>query len=501
MKFYIKTLSVLILLAFFGCSDLEEDPKSILSPTGFFKSYQDVEANIMGVYGRMTSNVAWGGEWTQAIMLLSDNITVGRPSAAIQNFEIDEFKATPNHYYSRIIWSRGFEIINSTNTAIMGARQVDIEPDLKLRLEAEARAQRALIYFNLVRLFGDLPYFDEPVADIESALDINRNSEAEIYTKIIEDLDFAFVAGRLPNGFPSGAKTRITRGSVATILASVHLTLGNWQEAYESAKFVIDNKADFGYDLVTDFQDLYNADKQDGISEHIFAVDFLGLIRDSDNDDFLSPLTGEGYVFGWSIMVPSMEVYDDWDARDYRKDVSFDTTAFNKAWEPIHYTEFRYAKRPHIAKYTRFVGDSQSKGRRSDLNYPLYRYAEVLLIAAEALNEISGPTAEAQGYVNEIRTRARIWPDYVAEFPPDVDQAGLTADSFRDIVLEERRIELAFEYKRWFDIKRRNLGDQVFKGPNSLEPQPNFDGSKHYLLPIPQRELDVNPNLGQNTGY
>ena len=93
------------------------------------------------------------------------------------------------------------------------------------------------------------------------------------------------------------------------------------------------------------------------------------------------------------------------------------------------------------------------------------------------------------------------WPGTTSDFPADVD-AGLTADLFRDTVLDERRLELCFEFKRWYDIKRRQLGDEVFRGANSLEPHDNFNSASHYLLALPQDELDRNPNLlPQNPGY
>ena len=153
---------------------------------------------------------------------------------------------------------------------------------------------------------------------------------------------------------------------------------------------------------------------------------------------------------------------------------------------------------------------SATAGWRSDMNYIVYRYGEVLLIAAEAANEI-GNTPEAVGYVNQIRARARAggninwegggYGSYPPSDSPADVSAGISQDDFRNLVLEERRIELAFEYKRWHDIVRRDLGDQVF-GPDGLETQPNFDKSKHYLIPIPQTEIDMSPNLEpQNPGY
>jgi hypothetical protein len=166
------------------------------------------------------------------------------------------------------------------------------------------------------------------------------------------------------------------------------------------------------------------------------------------------------------------------------------------------YTVFANTKRPHIAKYRRYPGSSNAEGRYSDHNYATMRYAEVLLIAAEALTEVNGaPNAEAEGYVNQVRARARNWAGKQTAFPADVG-TGLSKDAFIDLVLEERRLELAFEYKRWYDIKRRNLGVEVFTGPGSLEPHPNFDPNRDYLMPLPRTELAINPNLQpQNPGY
>ena len=144
------------------------------------------------------------------------------------------------------------------------------------------------------------------------------------------------------------------------------------------------------------------------------------------------------------------------------------------------------------------------------MNYIAFRYAEVLLIAAEAGNEI-GKTAEAVGYVNQIRARARAggninfegsgYGSYGPSASPADVSSGISQNDFRTLVLEERRIELAFEFKRWYDIVRRDLGDHVF-GADGLETQSNFNKSKHYLIPIPQTEIDISPNLEpQNPGY
>jgi hypothetical protein len=125
-----------------------------------------------------------------------------------------------------------------------------------------------------------------------------------------------------------------------------------------------------------------------------------------------------------------------------------------------------------------------------------------LLTAAEALAEVSGgPNAESEGYIKQVRARARNNAGTPSAFPEDI-ASGMSKTEFIDAVLEERRLELAFEYKRWYDIKRRNLGEASFLGTNALEPHANFDATRDYLMPLPRTELDVNPNLKpQNPGY
>jgi hypothetical protein len=196
-----------------------------------------------------------------------------------------------------------------------------------------------------------------------------------------------------------------------------------------------------------------------------------------------------------------MKTYESFNDLDYRKKVSFETEVRNQSTGLlVPYTAWKEA-RPHIGKWSKFPGNTGAAFRYSDHNYCDMRYAEVLLTAAEALAETSGPNAEAEGYVNQVRARARNAAGVAGTYPDNV-QTGLPKAAFIDLVLEERRIELAFEWKRWYDLKRRNLGDIAFKGANSTEPHANFDATRDYLFPIPKTELDINPNLGpQNPGY
>jgi len=218
---------------------------------------------------------------------------------------------------------------------------------------------------------------------------------------------------------------------------------------------------------------------------------------------------------GWAQVVPEITVFNTWPAGDYRRAVSFDDKAVffgdhdgsastaDQEYE-VDYTQFGIADgsqhgqalaRPFIAKYYRFPGDfARGSVRATSHNMSMLRYAEVLLIAAEAAVEI-GQNANAVTYINEVRTRARAGGSWVNDYSNTAVPANISGTVTANDVLEERRFELAFECKRWYDIVRRDLGVQAF-GPGGLEVRPDFTVSD-YLTPIPITEVNSNPNLGE----
>lgn len=502
-KIISKTIALGLVGCMLSCADLEEKPVGHLSPEGFFNTAKDVQTAIFGAYGRIASERLWGRQFVTAIMLRSDMADIGDRGTPAERQQVNDFNMDDGNGMVRSFWPYWYQVISAVNSAIAGAQSLNLPAEEINPLIGEARFVRAFSYYHLVRVFGDIPYIDFFITDPGAVIGISKTSEADVYAKIIEDLSFA--KQWLPDSQPSDVRSRPTKGTAASYLASVYLTLHDYQKAYTEAKWVIDNKDTFNYSLEPDFQNLFRAEKQDALKETVFSVDFLGLQNGDggENDDIMPPMTGirGADELGWSVCVPSMAVYNTWDSRDYRKKVSFaDSALVNGVVEP--YTVFQNTQRPHIAKYRRYPGNASSEGRYSDNNYATMRYAEVLLTAAEALAEVNGgPNAEAEGYVNEVRARARNWAGTQTDFPADV-ATGLSKDDFITLVLEERRLELAFEYHRWYDIKRRDLGVEAFKGPNSLEPHATFDPARDYLMPLPRTELAINPQLlPQNPGY
>ena len=257
-----------------------------------------------------------------------------------------------------------------------------------------------------------------------------------------------------------------------------------------------------------DYQTLFDATKIDGSKEPIFALDYNNVEAPNNGYDQIAPMTGiRGDALnggGWSVAVPTLAVYETWPAGDYRRIVSMQEEATINGMV-VDYTQFTLsghehaANQPYIAKYIRFPGEfARGNARATSHNYSMIRYAEVLLIAAEAAVEL-GNNADATMYINMVRARARAGGSW-KNTGPSSEPADITGTVTIDDVLEERRFELAFECKRWYDIARRKIGDQVYSASGLEGAKPAFTDDD-YLMPLPGDEIERNPNLTQNPGY
>ncbi|WP_044634104.1 RagB/SusD family nutrient uptake outer membrane protein [Neotamlana sedimentorum] len=493
-------------IALMGCSDLEESPIALLDPDGYFQTTEDLQAGIDGSLTHAINEEIWGRKLSIALMLRSDMVNL--QSSQTRRVEMNTHTITGDNEMVYDPWKRIYLGISAANTVIQGANGVNEEESVLNPIVAQAYFARAFYYFHLVRLFGDVPYFDEPISDI-SAKSVSCTPEAEVYANIISDLEFA--EEWLPNTVSTRAKP--SKAAAKSYLALVYLTMAGtsdatyFQMAYDKAKEVITNKGTYDIDLDPDFQTLFNANLIDASKEPIFALDYNNVEAPNNAYDQTAPMTGirgDDDDQGWSVAVPTMAVYDSFDPDDYRTRVSFQTEA-TIGGTTVDYTNFTIsghgdaANQPYIAKYTRYPGPyARGNKRATSHNYSMIRYAEVLLIAAEAGVEIGA--ADAVDFLNEVRERARNGGNstnggYVEEtVPASSVPADLTSITVDD-VLEERRIELAFEGKRWYDIKRRQLGDVVFSASGYEGDKPDWNASEDYDTPIPQDEIDRNPNL------
>lgn len=507
----LKFLFLLITVSIVGCSDLEETPVGILAPDTYFTTLEKLETSVQGSYAYMANRFFMARETSMMLMLRSDMVEISDGNTALERREHNDLTDIATNGLTLQAWKIMYQIIGAANQAIEGAKAVNADEAAKNRIVAQAYFARAFTYYHLVQQYGAIPYFDKPVSNVQEAANVEKTPVAGVYEKIIADLKFA--KEWLPNtqGTATNRKRSVPAKSAASAyLASVYLTSGDFPNAYAEAKDFISKKDIYQVDLEPDFQNLFNAATIDASKEPIFVIDYIGNgTLGNFSTDYLVPLTGirKDLQFGsnqegWAVMVPALKVYETWPALDYRRQVSFTTTAkFGAGLVVTPFTNFkafdaRNVNQPYIAKYTRLRGATPgAEGRASSQNYLMMRYAEILLIAAEALNEIpNGSIAEAEGYVNQVRARARaggIANGNVASAVP-ANVFGLNQASFRTMVLEERRYELAFEQKRWYDIARRKLGPTVFT--NGLEGTKAFPDAKH-LIPIPADEVIRNPKL------
>lgn len=497
-----KTILIgLVVLGLGACTKLDEEPIGILAPETFYKTPADAESAVMGCYSQLTCKFLYGRRILITLQLLGDMCDIGDVGTASRRVQINNFTADSNNGMVTAIWPVFYQVISAANAAIDGIPGIDMNEEYKNQLIAEAKMVRALCYYHLVQLWGDVPYIGEFVSDPNAVKDISKTSAQEIFNYIIADCEDGIKY--LPNSYDKGIRSRPTKGSAQTLLSTVYLSLKDYGKAAQYAEDVINSASTYGYDLMEDFQDLWKADLGNN-KEQVWAVDFKGGVTGSNgqNVDFMAPMTGvrDADMMGWSVIVPSPGVYDSFDDRDYRKKVSFLTeTPVGGVMTP--FANWKWP-RIHLAKWCLYPGSSaNADGSISDHNYNIFRYAEVLLTAAEAINEANGgPNAKAYEYINKVRARARNFGGTPSDFPEDL-QPGMSQTDFRAAVREERRVELAFEWKRWYDLKRWGIAKDAFTGANSLEPHANFQDFNN-LLPLPQDELDRNPNLlPQNPGY
>lgn len=477
----------------FSCKKfLEEDPKNQVTITNFYKTESDAIAAVNAIYAYLNSvdNFAVGGNtagvyhstfWV-TIGLASDEMLNNQLGAA--NFDqLSSFSHTPQNPSMEEIWGMHYKTITLANIAIARIPGISMNATLRDRLVGEAKFLRGLMYFNLVRMYGEIPLLLEE----NNALLPPKASVEAVYAQITTDLKDA--ADALPPSYNAGSgRGRATSGAANAILAKAYLTIKNWEQASIYAKKVIDSQE---YELWQDYADVFKLSSRNG-KEAIFSVGFGdagGAIVFWEVGQFnvrLLPreLSVEGVQNAQGWQFPTMHLYNQFEVDDRRRTVNFITD--------INDPNGAYTIRPYVKKFWDRAMEPQ--GNNSSNDFPVIRYADVLLMYAEAENELDHPGVAHQ-YINEVRERARFNGTTYANAVPDY--SGLTKEQFRDAVLKERMMEFVFEGQRWFDLVRTGkLETLVPAAKPGVVP-----AARNYLFPLPQREVDLNPNLLPNNGY
>lgn len=484
MKRFIQLMACSLLLG--ACSkSLQEEPYSIAEET-FYNTAAEVAAGVNAIYAPLRGGSSLGALYTVQLECYADYL-YGRGSHAVLN----DYAGLDNTNITRVgdMWRAFYQSIRNANIIIKKAPQgTKISPADVAKFVGEARFMRALNYFCMVRNWAGIPLRTE--SNMEE-VDVKRSTAEEVYALILEDLLFAEAnlldVPRLV-GTPS-------RWAAKTLLADVYLYLNKWAEARDKALEVI-NSGKYALVNVTvadDFEKLYGADVVT-TSEEIF---YLKFSRQGNGQGFSYVMYAHypgsgyfppgGYYTNYSD-TENLPPIKNWDKADLRYIYNWYPKTFGLGPSTILNRKFRDLK----------AANSGNAGN----DYPMYRYADLLLIYAEAANRANnGPTADAMEKLNMIRRRAYGANPAVANPAIDFKLADYnTMQSFLDLVVRERMYETCYEGKRWLDLKRLGIVKQVI-----LAAKGKTVADKHLLWPIPLNEINYNkaidPAKDQNPGY
>ena len=479
--------TVFALLIFLSCSDdfVNVDSQDQNSED-FFNSEEDYQSALIAAYDMLQStyiNVMLGE-------IASDNTLAGGESAidvpGIQ--DIDDMIHTPINQQLRDIWGWMYSGVNRANYIL--EFQDNIEFTGKDGVLAQARFLRAYYYFELVKFFGDVPFAVDQRILFGDQFSIERTSKDVIYAQIEEDLTFA--AANLPYIQPETG--RVTKGAAQALLGKAYL----YQEKFSQAASVLEDLINNGpYDLITDYSTMFENDNENNI-ESVFEVQYtdvegagFGCLQCSEGNvavgfNGIRSYTGPVFESGFSFNVPTQEVVDEFEDGDMRLDTAIldidawaaDTGAtFSTGFEHTGYFNRKYISRQGDLN----TGDANLTNPN---NYRSIRFADVLLMAAEALNRGGIDDMRAQQYVNRVRERA---------FGNSDNNIMETGSGLTTAIYHERRVELVGEGHHFFDLVRTG------RAANEIE---GFQAGKHEVFPIPAVEIQLAGNQWeQNPGY
>ncbi len=475
-----------------GCRKdfLEVIPVTERTVGNFYKTPEDFNNAVVGtyatlkhpgLYGNGTGSLIWLGE------TVTDNTDYGstRQPVNISSFEIEDFNFSLSNSYFSSAWVGHYAGIARANAILDRINSIEFDATLKSQYEAEAHFLRSMFYFNLVRLFGNVPLVRIEINNPNGASNLSRNPLAEVYALIESDLKIA--EAKLPDVISAANAGRASKWTAKALLGKVYLTLKQFDKSALKLKEIIDVNR---FSLMPNYADVFAASTSFANNKEVLiAVQYKSGQIGQGSSLYSSwlpfnvnvPEFGITGGLGGGINRPTADLVSAYENGDLRKAASVATSYKTAQGSTVNE---RYAIK---FRQTGVIPND------SDVDFPIFRYADVILMYAEALHE-NGNLTEALRYLNMVRRRAFGF-SITAALPQQSDLSGLNAAAFRLAMEKERRLEFAFESHRWFDLVRtgRLLEVMTAKG-YPIKPH-------HVLYPVPQRELELNPGLGQNAGY
>jgi hypothetical protein len=486
MKRYSVLLALLLLFGSACKKDFlsQEDPTRIPAED-LYNDATGLNLAVNAAYGTLQDIYGKGGGGVGMFLfgdVPSDNSTALVSGAGLSDFEF--FITAPENPNLQTMWTNLYKSIARCNTIIGRAPGITMSEDLKNRYIAEAKFLRALSYFNAVRIWGGVPLVTKELTTVNESLSYGRESVANVYTQIEQDLKDAETV--LPATYAAADLGRATRGAAKAILGKVYLTEGKFDLCKAKLGELLPRGSNAsGYDLLSNYADIFSITNELN-KEIIFAVRYTksGLGTGSPFFNwFLPEITGStvakvGGASGFNTV--RQDLYD-----------AFPTTGDLRRDQLV-----KFIGTSATAYYTKKYLDVPSNAFDCDNDWIVIRYADVMLMYAEAENELNGP-ANAISYVNDVRKRAY-------GVAADLSAAQTSSqDNFRLAVENERRLELNMEGHRWFDLVRTKRAVDVMNAHFIKYQIKNGTvvvqiAARNMLFPIPLREIQINPKLSQN---
>lgn len=496
MKNSYKKLSILfILISCLACHDLlDQNPQINFAPENYFSTENELLTGINATYDPLSSgggrnNLYWAG-LPLFLDFLSDDTRFGGGGGFGEGERVE---ITANNPFVRRAYLGYFEIVNRANLMLENIPNVNLTEDRRNRYTAEVRFLRAFANYHLTILWGDVPLRTSSIKTFEDG-PIGASSQEEIFQSISEDLEFAKT--HLPWTYEAEDLGRASKGAAWMLEAKMHLFRKNWSDAILALEQLI-NGEESPHHLVPNYRDVFRVEFKNH-PEHIFSARFAGGMQ-AQNEGFIleerygppNSLAPEGFLPGNSNAI-ARPTYDDGNM-PYVGGLINEYLAF-KDPRLIHaYVNFSDGD-PTNYFCDKFRDTSEHVPGNASTIFPIFRFADALLMYAEALNEQNnGPNLQAYQAINQVRMRANLDAPLENQLDP---LAGLDYQSFKEAVYHERRMELAHEGHRWIDLVRTGQMEVVMGAhlQRSIEPF-------RTIWPIPNDEIDANPQMTQNPGY
>ncbi|WP_197464026.1 RagB/SusD family nutrient uptake outer membrane protein [Rufibacter sp. DG15C] len=477
------------MLSFSACDDLlDTEPRQSVSSEVALTDITGVRAVLNSVYDRLQVNTYYGAQMMLAPDVMADNLRQTTPNS-------NRYTFFQNNTQGLAIWGTAYAAINEVNFVIKGIETATTTEAEKSQIRGEAHFLRALLYFDLARIYGYEPGKEvsgwnlsavlrlTPTASLADADMRERSTNVAVYTQIESDLGVAIKNLVAPS--TSAAHFRGNKAAAEALMSRVSLYQGKWQQALDNAKAALATKGfttaagggvtatSVGTSGLTSKANYVNAFKTQPNPESLFELRYIQATESLGSNESLHSLTSTFTTGAWGDIVPTAELYNLYEAGDVRKNMYY-----SPATPP--------AGVPSTPKETGLVYSqkySATGGAFTD-NIPLFRTSELYLIKAEAEAELNNLT-DALLDLNALRLRSG------ASVIVETDKGTII-----DKILVERRLELAFEGHRFFDLKRRGLPI------DKQDPTPSLDYSNFRVLSaIPADQVTLNPKIKQNPGY